>query len=695
MTLVDRITGIEASVAVKAPCKVATTANITLSGEQTINGVAVAAGDRVLVKDQTNAVDNGVWVCSTGAWSRAEDFNGTRDAVTGTQVLAIYGDVAVGATWYISTNAAIVIGATEIAFAKRRVSDSIAVMPQDFGAVGDGVADDGTAINAWADYLRANDVRGYWPGGEYFTGTTTLYLGGVQADCAGSKTNERWDGIGTVVKSNANPIASNTVSGSAGLYTNTVITGLTLAGAGGTVATITLWDYVDYPYQIGWMLGRGPGYVDGGAAVDGYGVFHILDGTVQDVSGWGIYQYEGTGDSTVERVQLRCCGGKAAYELGDDTLGGAILVQANSVDTMYIGCHAINSKNEDGALGDANFNSTGTCVRLGATKTVTDALSRDYTHAINNVHFQNLHSEGYAIGLDVRGTKWSVFSECNINGHGGTLGAINIGVATNPGSSDLRVQFSNCRVASASGITIIHGANVDLGSMVNGTPSTATPISYYRSCKADFLGAGYDQATLTAKGWTLIPKADPVTDFGISSDTTWTPYMQTGALPTSLTSNLFPSFNGGSGTVLTDWTAEGAGTLVVSALGSTVSVVNEKTARYTLTGQTPGDLYTLQFWADWSGTVNLGDLLWKIQDGSDADIHVRAMGSGTEADGSYYHCVQFQAPADGEIRFRFRLGSGAVPANLRAPILQLGAAASGGRALPTQWIAADGMFSTS
>ena len=39
MTLVDRITGIETSVAVKAPCVVATTANITLSGTQTINGV--------------------------------------------------------------------------------------------------------------------------------------------------------------------------------------------------------------------------------------------------------------------------------------------------------------------------------------------------------------------------------------------------------------------------------------------------------------------------------------------------------------------------------------------------------------------------------------------------------------------------------------------------------------------------------
>jgi hypothetical protein len=57
----------------KASVRAATTANITLSGTQTIDGVTVVAGDRVLVKDQTTAAQNGIYVVAAGAWARATD----------------------------------------------------------------------------------------------------------------------------------------------------------------------------------------------------------------------------------------------------------------------------------------------------------------------------------------------------------------------------------------------------------------------------------------------------------------------------------------------------------------------------------------------------------------------------------------------------------------------------------------------
>lgn len=60
---------------VKRSVKAATTANITLSGAQTIDGIALVAGDRVLVKDQTTQKDNGIYVVSAGAWARAADAN--------------------------------------------------------------------------------------------------------------------------------------------------------------------------------------------------------------------------------------------------------------------------------------------------------------------------------------------------------------------------------------------------------------------------------------------------------------------------------------------------------------------------------------------------------------------------------------------------------------------------------------------
>lgn len=59
--------------AFKKSVRAATTANITLSGTQTIDGVAVVAGDRVLVKNQTTASQNGIYVVAAGAWSRATD----------------------------------------------------------------------------------------------------------------------------------------------------------------------------------------------------------------------------------------------------------------------------------------------------------------------------------------------------------------------------------------------------------------------------------------------------------------------------------------------------------------------------------------------------------------------------------------------------------------------------------------------
>lgn len=60
---------------VKASVLAATTANITLSGAQTIDGVSVTAGARVLVKNQTAPAENGIYDAASSAWSRAADMN--------------------------------------------------------------------------------------------------------------------------------------------------------------------------------------------------------------------------------------------------------------------------------------------------------------------------------------------------------------------------------------------------------------------------------------------------------------------------------------------------------------------------------------------------------------------------------------------------------------------------------------------
>ena len=59
----------------KAACAVATTANITLSGLQTIDGYTTLAGDRVLVKNQSSSQYNGIYIASASTWTRAVDMD--------------------------------------------------------------------------------------------------------------------------------------------------------------------------------------------------------------------------------------------------------------------------------------------------------------------------------------------------------------------------------------------------------------------------------------------------------------------------------------------------------------------------------------------------------------------------------------------------------------------------------------------
>lgn len=90
-------------------CRVVATSNITLSGTQTIDGVSVVAGDRVLVAGQTTASQNGPYVVAAGAWSRAADTVATAD-----KWFITAGTTYANTTFYANTSGTITLGTTAL-----------------------------------------------------------------------------------------------------------------------------------------------------------------------------------------------------------------------------------------------------------------------------------------------------------------------------------------------------------------------------------------------------------------------------------------------------------------------------------------------------------------------------------------------------------------------------------------------------
>ena len=97
----------------KAACVAATVSNITLSGAQTIDGISITAGMRVLVKNQTLDQNNGIYQCNSGAWTR------TPDADTWAELISAFTFIQEGTTqadsgWVCTVNAGGTLGTTPV-----------------------------------------------------------------------------------------------------------------------------------------------------------------------------------------------------------------------------------------------------------------------------------------------------------------------------------------------------------------------------------------------------------------------------------------------------------------------------------------------------------------------------------------------------------------------------------------------------
>jgi phage-related tail fiber protein len=119
---------------IKLQCRAATTANITLAGgaPNTLDGATLAADDRILVKNQSTASENGIYIASTlgtganGTWTRATDADGAGDMFGGMLVAVSEGTENGNSLWMLTTNDPITIGTTALTF-ERKDAGAVAV----------------------------------------------------------------------------------------------------------------------------------------------------------------------------------------------------------------------------------------------------------------------------------------------------------------------------------------------------------------------------------------------------------------------------------------------------------------------------------------------------------------------------------------------------------------------------------------
>ncbi|VVO24984.1 hypothetical protein PS718_04520 [Pseudomonas fluorescens] len=100
----------------KQSVRIAATGNVVMKGAQQIDGVAVIAGDRVLLANQTLAKDNGLWIVANGDWVRANDASTSAKVTPGLTVMVEEGTANGDSLWHLTTNAPITLGTTALTF---------------------------------------------------------------------------------------------------------------------------------------------------------------------------------------------------------------------------------------------------------------------------------------------------------------------------------------------------------------------------------------------------------------------------------------------------------------------------------------------------------------------------------------------------------------------------------------------------
>lgn len=208
------------------------TTNLTLSGAQTVDGVSLVAGDRILVAGQTVPTANGIYVVAAGAWSRASDADVSTDFSPGRSLFVNEGTVYADSTWAFVNDAQPTLGSTVLTFTQTNGLGHI--------EAGDGLTKTGNRLDAngtagrivvTADAIDLATVSNAATGTFYKTqfdayGRCTGYVAVAASDIASLLDSDltalaNASGTGLYVRTGAGTSAQRSIQGVAGRTTVT------------------------------------------------------------------------------------------------------------------------------------------------------------------------------------------------------------------------------------------------------------------------------------------------------------------------------------------------------------------------------------------------------------------------------------------------------------------------------------------
>lgn len=218
----------------KAPVTVATAANITLSGTQTIDGIALVVGNTVLVKDQSTASQNGIYTVQSGAWTYATGCT-TWEQYVSALVFVEYGTLA-GSAWYCTAQPGGTLGTTAMTWSNFSTAASYS-------------AGTGLTLTGYQFSITPVGTAGTYGSASSVPVVTTNASGQVSSvtNTAIAISNSQVSGLGTMSTQNAGAVAitggtidATTIGGTtAGAVTGTTITANTQFTGAGTGLTGT------------------------------------------------------------------------------------------------------------------------------------------------------------------------------------------------------------------------------------------------------------------------------------------------------------------------------------------------------------------------------------------------------------------------------------------------------------------------